>query len=158
MKIRMQSALLLLLTGSLFAGAGQAQNIEHAIKARQGLMQNYAFNISLVGAMAKGKAEYNAEVAQNAAENMMAIATMKNGALWPAGSGTDNIEFGDMTRALPENWTTYPASAEKGKKLVAALEEFLKVAGQGLDAMKGGIGDVGNGCKGCHKEFRAKKN
>ena len=147
----------LFIAASLFAGLAQAQNVEKAIKARKGLMQVYAFNLGIVGAMAKGKTEYNAEMAQNAADNMLAIAKMKNGPMWPQGSGNDHIEFGEMTRALPEIWSTYPAIADKGKDMAAALTAFSAAAGNGLDSLRGAMGDVGDGCKGCHKDFRAKK-
>jgi hypothetical protein len=30
-------------------------------------------------------------------------------------------------------------------------------AGNGLDAMKGAMGGLGGGCKGCHEKFRAPK-
>lgn len=139
------------------AGAAMAANIEKAIKGRQGLMQVYAFNISVVGDMAKGKSEYNAQSALHAAENLLAAASMKNGPMWPEESGNDNLEFGEMTDALPEIWTTYPEIGQKGADLISALEEFVETAGTGLDEMKKGLGPVGKACKGCHEDFRAEK-
>lgn len=157
--MKLQSYTMLLGVSLLLAGtAVAATNIENAIKGRQGLMQVYAFNVGLVGAMAKGKAEYNPETAQNAANNLLAAATMKNGPMWPKGSSTDNMEFGDTTRALPEIWTTYPEVGQRGADLISALEEFVQVAGQGPDSMKAGLGAVGKGCKGCHEDFRAEKD
>ena len=150
---------MLLSVGILLSGsAAAATNVENAIKGRQGLMQLYAFNVGLVGAMAKGKAEYNPETAQNAADNLLSAATMKNGPMWPKGSSIDNMEFGDTTRALPEIWTTYPEIGARGADLISALEEFVQVAGTGLDSLKAGLGAVGKGCKGCHEDFRAEKD
>lgn len=139
------------------AGTAVAANIEKAIKGRQGLMQVYAFNIGLAGDMAKGKSEYNPESALNAAENLLAAARMKNGPMWPKESGNDNLEFGETTNALPEIWTTYPEIGQKGANLISALEEFVEMAGTGLDGMKKGLGPVGKACKGCHEDFRAEK-
>jgi len=111
---------------------------EKAIKARQGLMQVYSFNLGMLSAMAKGEQDYDAELAVIAAENLSAAASMNTGPMWPQGSSNEDHE----TRALPEIWSTYPLAS---------------VAGDGLDALKGGIGDVGKSCKGCHDDFRAKK-
>ncbi len=157
--MKIQQHVLAMLTGAglLWAGNTAAADIEKAIKGRQGLMQVYAFNLSLVGDMAKGKVDYNAETAQNAANNLLAVATMKNGAMWPEGSGTDHPEFGENTRALPEIWTTYPEIGQRGADLVSALEEFVKVAGKDLQSMGEGLKAVGKGCKSCHEEFRAEK-
>ena len=49
------------------------------IKARKAVMQIQAFNLSILGAMAKGKMPYDAKMAQNAADNLNATANMKNG-------------------------------------------------------------------------------
>ena len=157
--MKKQSLKLVVLTGLglALAGTAMAANIENAIKGRQGLMQVYAFNIGMVGDMAKGKSEYNAESAQNAADNLLAAASMKNGPMWPEESGNDNLEFGEMTSALPEIWTTYPEIGQHGANLISALEEFVEVAGTGLDGMKNGLGAVGKACKGCHEDFRAEK-
>jgi len=143
------------LVGVLVSGFALAADAEKAVKARQGLMQIYAFNMSIVGGMAKGAIEYNAQSASAAAENLLALASMKNGAMWPAGSGNDNLELADKTRALPEIWTTYPEIGQKGADMISALEEFVTVAGSGLDGLRGGLKAVGDSCKGCHQDFRA---
>jgi len=124
-----------------------------AIKARQGLMQVYSFNMGLLSAMAKGDMDYDAELASLAANNLSALASMDTGAMWPQGSSNENHK----TRALPEIWSTFPKVAEKGKAMVEASAALASVAGDGLDALKGGMGDVGKSCKGCHDDFRAKK-
>lgn len=151
-----QSILALALTASVIAPAAIAadKSIEKAIKARQGLMQVYSFNLGLLSAMAKGEMDYDAELAANAAANLNAAVTMKNGAMWPQGSGNDS-EY--KTRALAEIWSTYPEIADKGKAMAEASGALMAVAGNGLDALKGSIGDAGKSCKGCHDDFRAKK-
>ena len=126
---------------------------EKAIKARQGLMQVYSFNLGLLSAMAKGEADYDAEVAALAATNLSTVAGMNTGAMWPQGSSNEDHE----TRALPEIWSTFPKVAEKGQALADSSAALASVAGDGLDALKGGICDVGKSCKGCHDDFRAKK-
>lgn len=154
---RTLATLAVLATAALPVAAGadnHAKALEKAIKARQGLFQVYAFNLGQLGAMAKGEAEYDAETAQNAADNLLAAVSMKNGLMWPEGSDNAGIMKG-KTRALPEIWTTYPKIAEKSNALKAAAIEMQAAAGS-LDGIKGAIGNVGGSCKGCHDDFRAK--
>lgn len=124
------------------------------IKARQSVFQVYKYNMGLLGAMAKGETEYNAQVAVDAAWNLNAASMMKNGTMWPPGSDNSAVEG---TRALPEIWSTYPAIVEKGKALTDASTALVAVAGNGLDELRGAMGAVGKSCKGCHDDYRAKK-
>ena len=135
--------------------AGTASANENAIKARQSLMQLYAFNLGQLGAMAKGEVEYNADAAQAAANNLLAAASMNQMAMWP--QGTDSESMPGKTEALPVIWTTFPAIAEKGQALVDAATVMAAEAGNGLDAVRANIGAVGGSCGGCHKTYRVPK-
>jgi cytochrome c556 len=140
------------------AVAGQpsfAGEFDKQVKARKSLMQVYAFNLGILGAMAKGEMDYNADVARAGASNLHAAASMKNPTMWPKGSGSDAL--GDTTRAKPEIWSTYPKISEKGKDLVAAAARMANVAGNGVDAVKRNMKAVGDACKGCHESFRVPK-
>lgn len=139
----------------LSAGAdGHAKELEAAVKARQAVYQVYAFNLGQLAAMAKGEKEYNAELAQNSADNLFAAVNMQNGAMWPQGSDNAGPMKG-KTRALPKAWTTWPAIMDKHDALVKAATTMQASAGS-LDGIRGAIGDVGASCKGCHDEYRAK--
>ena len=129
---------------------------DKAIKARQSVMQLYGYHIGILSAMAKGKMEYNADLASEAANNLLAVNTLGQSTLWPQGSDDTNPENAE-NRALPAIWETYPKVAEKGKALNEAVVAMAGEAGNGLDALKGSIGAVGEGCKGCHDDFRAEK-
>ncbi|MBR9863913.1 c-type cytochrome [Neptunicoccus cionae] len=126
---------------------------EAAIKARQSLMQLYAFNLGQLGAMAKGTMEYDSGAAQAAADNLLAAASMNQMAMWPEGS--DNVAMAGKTAALPEIWTTFPKITESSQALVAAAESMASVAGNDLDSLRGAMGEIGKSCGGCHKSFRA---
>jgi cytochrome c556 len=126
-----------------------------AIKARQGVMQLRSFNAGPLFGMAKGKIEYDAELASMLANNLLLMTKMNNGRAWPKGS--DNDAYFGETEALPEIWSTYPEVAEKGKAYVKAVTELAAVAGNGVDALKSKISALGKGCKGCHDDFREKK-
>lgn len=125
------------------------------IKARQGEMQLRAFNAGPLFGMAKGKMDYNAEMASNLANNLATLLELDMGRAWA--KGTDNEAYPGKTTALPKIWSTYPEIAEKGKAYAKAVKELNAVAGNGLEALKGAVGDLGKGCKGCHDEFREKK-
>ena len=128
---------------------------EKAIKARQGVMQLRAFNAGPLFGMAKGKMDYNAELASTLANNLVLLNKMDSSRQWPKGSGND--AYSGKTAALPEIWSTYPEIAEKGKAYVNAVTELAAVAGNGVDALKSKISALGKSCKGCHDDFREKK-
>jgi len=155
MKLMKQACLLLIgiaLAGTSFAGSDPLLN---AIKARQGEMQLRAFNVGPLFGMAKGKIDYDAEMANKLAGNLKLMLDLDNGRAWAQGSDTE--KYAGETTALPKIWTTYPEISDYGKKYVIAVNELAAVAGDGRDALKSKIGAVGKSCKGCHDEFREKK-
>ncbi len=131
-------------------------HLEKAIEARQGFMKVVAFNLGPLGAMAKGEMDYDAETAATYAKNLEVLAKMNTGAMWPAGS--DNAALGeDKTRALPAAWEADSKVMDKHGAWTEASTQLAAVAGDGLDALKGAIGDVGKSCGGCHDDYRAEK-
>lgn len=129
---------------------------DKAIKARQAMFQLYSFNTGILSDMAKGKVDYDADIALEAAQNLDAAANLGQSQFWPQGS--DNETDGNArTRALPVIWETFPAIVEKADALKMATAALAPVAGNGLDALKGAMGDVGASCKGCHDDYRAEK-
>lgn len=126
------------------------------IKARQSDMQIRSFSAGPLFGMAKGKMPYDAELASKLANNLKTLLELDMGRAWKKGTGND--AYPGKTTALPKIWTNYPDVAEKGKAYAKAVDELVAVAGNGLDALKGTIGAVGKGCKGCHDNFREKKN
>ena len=151
------------LSGAVFAAAlavtgmsaGADEAAEKAIKARKAQMQLYSWNLGALGAMAKGNVAYDAKAASSAANNLLALANLDAGSMWP--QGTDSTAMPGKTRAKAEAWTTYPKVAEKGKEFNAAAVELASVAGNGLEALQAAVGAVGKTCGGCHKPFREEK-
>ena len=125
------------------------------IKARQSEMQLRSFNAGPLFGMAKGKIAYDAELAGKLANNLKTLLELDMGRAWE--KGTDNKAYPGKTRALPKVWTTYPEISKKGKAYAKAVGELAAVAGNGLDALKGEVGALGKGCKGCHDDFREEK-
>lgn len=128
---------------------------ESEIEARQSFMHVMKFYMGILGDMAKGKVEYNAELADTTAKNIYAASQFNNGAMWPQGSGNDNPKLAELTGALPAIWTSYPKVAEKHQTWSEASAVLAENAGKGLDSLRQSIGPVGKSCKGCHDSFKA---
>lgn len=127
---------------------------DKAIKARQAMFQLYSFSSGILGAMAKGKMDYNAELAAEMAANLDAAANLGQSAFWPAGSDNSNPDNA-RTRALPAIWDDFAGVQERAGALQKATADLAANAGNGLDALKGSMGAVGQACKGCHDDYRA---
>jgi cytochrome c556 len=143
------------LLGATFAATVQPAlaDAEGAITARRSYYQVVKFNAGPLFGMAKGNVAYDAEKAQMFANNLKALASMKNGAMWA--KGTDNVAMKGKTRALPAIWAADSKVAEKGAAWRIAIDELVKVAGKGLDGLKPAVGELGKSCGGCHKPYRA---
>ncbi|MEZ5779638.1 MAG: cytochrome c [Paracoccaceae bacterium] len=125
------------------------------IKARQGIMNYRALNLGVLGAMAKGEAEYDAAAAQKAADNIAASAKLDVSMLWPEGS--DN-SANPMSTADAKGWTAEAGVGEKEEAFVTAAMAMQAAAGNGLDAVKEAMGPLGESCGGCHKVSRIPTN
>lgn len=129
---------------------------DKAIKARQAMFQLYGYHVGILSGMAKGKIDYDVDLAIEAAKNLDVAANLGQSTLWPRGSDNSNTE-NMKTRAKPAIWETFPAIVEKSDALKEATANLVANAGNGLDALKSSMGDVGGACKDCHSDFRAKK-
>ena len=142
---------------TMVAGVAVAESpFDGAIKARKGEMQMRAFNLGILGAMAKGKVEYNAKAASAAAYNLKVLSTLNGSAIWPAGS--DAGALGDVTTASADLWANFPKVIVAAKALGAAANIMADEAGKDLASLQAAIGGVGKACGSCHKQFRVKKN
>jgi cytochrome c556 len=138
--------------GAVFADDPADNPFAAGVKARQAQMQLYAFNLGILGAMAKGKADYNAEAAALAANNIVHIASIHQPQAWALGSDNSAVK---ETRALPALWQNFPDVGEKSKELFAAAQAMNAVAGDGQNAVGGAMGRLGAACSACHKAYRA---
>lgn len=146
----------LLMGATVVAVAADGGPHDKAIKARQAMFQTYGFNIGVLAAMAKGKMEYNATQASEAAANLEAAANFGQSLYWPAGSDSET-DGNARTRALPALWEDMAGVGEKAQALKDAAADLTLEAGEGLDALRGAMGAVGKSCKGCHDDYRAEK-
>jgi cytochrome c556 len=132
--------------------AAQWQKPEDAIKYRQSALTVMANHFGRIGAMAQGKAPFDAKAA---ADNAAIVSVMAN-LPWAAfGAGTDK---GMPNRARPEVWSDAAKFKSNQEKLVAEVAKLDSAAKSGnFDAVKTAAGAVGGACKACHDDFRAEK-
>jgi cytochrome c556 len=130
---------------------GHAGPYDGQIKARKALMQLYGHNMGILGGMARGKMEYDADAASAAAGNLAALATINQMSMWPAGSDSfDN----DNTRALPDICENFADVGAKGAAFSDAAIAMAAAAGNGLESLQAAMGPLGGSCGSCHKAYR----
>lgn len=128
--------------------AAQFAKSEDAIKYRQSAMFVMAQHFGRLGAMANGRAPYDAAAAAANADVVVAMAKLP----W-AGFGT-GTEGG---KAKPEIWKEQPKFKEFNEKMQAETVKLAAAAKAGnLDALKAAFGPTGASCKACHDDFRSK--
>ena len=152
----MKIKLLLALLSLSFAGAASAQlKPEDAIKFRQSGYGFMAWNMGRIKMNVEG-GQYNKEEVVKAANAIQAIANAGMGALYVPGS--DKGTGWEPTRAKPAIFT----DKEKVGKLAMAFNkeanEMAKIAATGDAAAVGAqLGKLGDTCKACHDDYKAKK-
>ncbi|MFN3662662.1 c-type cytochrome [Yoonia sp.] len=127
---------------------------ERAMTARQAHMSLYGFYLTPLGQMAQDRIPYDADVAAAAASNLAAMAAIDQSPFWV--DGTDSSL--ENSRARAEIWTNPDGYLEVKQNMEDATAALALVAGDGLDALKGAFGPVGQSCGACHENFRAPAN
>ncbi len=135
-------------TGS-FAESHSQEN--PAVKARKAHMGLFGFNLGPLGNMAKGEMDFDAETAQAAADNLVALSGINMMRYWPPGTSNADIEG---TRALPAIWEPGSEAQKHMQDLQQAAMTLAENAGS-LDGVRANIGAVGGACGACHKAYRA---
>lgn len=134
------------------AGPASAQfaKPEDAIKYRKNALFVMQQNFARVGAMAAGKAPFDAKVAAESA----AVAEYLSKLPW-AGFG-ESTDKGD-TKAKPEIWTESAKFKEYAEKMQTELTKLSAAAKTGnLESIKTAMGPAGESCKTCHDAYRNK--
>lgn len=148
MKKRLTATASLLALMLALPAAAQFAKPEDAIKYRKASFTVMAAHFGRVGAMASGKAPFDAKAAADNADIAAAMAKLPWTA-FPEGS-----DKGD-TRSKPEIWkdsAKYKEAADKMQTEMAKLAAAAKVGN--VDALKSAFGPAASTCKGCHDNFR----
>ena len=140
---------------ALLVAALADSHVPSSVKARQAVMQLNQYCLGILGDMARGKTEYNAELAIAAANSLKLIEAdgIDQSTMWAPGTST--AELGDVTRAKPEIWSTWPAITEPIGEIKTAIDAMVEAAGT-LEGLQSTIGAVGKGCSDCH-EYRVSR-
>ncbi|RVV99854.1 cytochrome c [Mesobaculum littorinae] len=144
-------------TSALIGTAGPAMaqdDLPPAVAARQHHMDLYGFNLALLGGMAKGEIDYDADAATGAAGNIAALAMLDQSGYWPEGTSSDDIEG---TRALPAIWENMDDFQSHIDALAEAATALEETAGDGVEAVRAGMGGIGKSCGGCHEDYRVSR-
>jgi len=133
------------------AGTVAAQSFqkpEDAIRYRQGALRVMAAHFGALGAMANGRAPYDAAAAARHADVLAVVHTLPWSAFTP---GTDKGE----TRAKPEIWSEAGKFKEGHERLHNDMVKLVAAAKTGnLDSLKAAWGPNSGSCKACHDNFR----
>lgn len=122
------------------------------IQQRQGQFNLIVHNFAVLGGMAQGRVDYDADLAQTAADNLFHITRHDQSRLWPEGTDSGSV---DGTRALPAIWENLDDFVAKFGALQDAAEAVQAVAGDGMDALRPAVGALGAACQACHQTYRA---
>lgn len=131
--------------------AHSAEDMDPNVNARHALMQLYAYNLGVLGGMAQGRMDYDADMAQSAADNLYHLSRSGSARMWP--QGTSNADL-DYSRALPAIWENMSDYGARYGALQEATAAMQAAAGTGLEALQGAIGPIGQSCGGCHRTYR----
>lgn len=124
------------------------QKPEDAIKYRRSALTVLAAHFGALGAMANGRAPYDAAAAARHADVINTVHTLPWTAFIP---GTDKGE----TRAKPEVWSDGAKFKEGHERLHNDMVKLVAAAKSGsLDTLKAAFGPNSGSCKACHDNFR----
>ncbi|ART56337.1 cytochrome C [Acidovorax carolinensis] len=131
--------------------AAQFAKAEDAIKYRQSALFVLGQHFGRLGAMANGKAPFDARLAQENADVVAAMARLPWAGFAP---GTD---AGAPTRSKPAIWSEQVKFKEHADKLEAESIKLAAAAKTGsLDNLKAAFGPAAQTCKSCHDAYRSK--
>ena len=121
---------------------------EDAIKYRQSALFVMGQHFSRIGAMANGKAPFDAKAAAEDADIVADMAKLP----WAGfGAGTEG------GKAKPEIWKEQAKFNDLSGKMEAEAVKLNAAAKTGnLDNLKTAFGPAANSCKSCHDSFRNK--
>jgi len=133
-----------------FSAAAQFAKPEDAVKYRKAALTVTAAHFGRMGAMAQGKAPFDAKLAT---ENAEIVANMTK-LPWAAfGEGTETAD----SKAKPEIWKQNAKFKEAAEKFQAESVKLLAAAKTGKeDAFKAAFSATAGTCKSCHDDFRSK--
>ncbi|MDR2154504.1 MAG: cytochrome c [Burkholderiaceae bacterium] len=125
---------------------------EDAIKYRRAAFTVMAKHFGHLGAMADGKAPFDAQAAAADADVLAVVSDLPFTAFGP---GTNKGAI--KTEAKPEIWQDPAKFKQAHEDMRAAMPKLIAAARSGsADQIKDAFGPTGKTCKGCHDSFKEK--
>ena len=136
--------------GILLTGGVQASGpVEKAVDYRQAVMNVYAWNVTSMADMVKGKVPFDPTVFARHAKDLAAAAQLELMAAFPEDSINDDS---DATDAI---WLDWQKFQDKHKALREQSAKLAEVAASGDEgAMKEEVRATSKTCKSCHDDFK----
>lgn len=136
------------LTFAAGASAQSFQKPEDAIKYRQGAFRVLSAHFGVLGAMANGKAPFDARKAAYSGEVIQLVSHLPFAGFVPA---SDKGE----TRAKADVWSDEARFHTAAEKMQGEVGKLATAARSGSpDNLKAAFGPAAQSCKGCHDNFR----
>ena len=133
----------------LAVNAQAADPVEKAVDYRQAVMNVYAWNVTSMGDMVKGKVPFDAAAFAWYAKDQAAAAQLELMAAFPEDSINDESDASDTI------WLDWDKFEEKHGALREQSAKLAEVAAGGDEgAMKEQFGRTAKTCKGCHDDFK----
>ena len=129
--------------------AAQFQKPEDAVKYRKAGMTLIAAHFGRIGAMASGRAPYDAAAANANAEVLTHLAALPFAGFV---EGTAGTEKGQPNAKVWSERAKFDAAAKKMQEEIGKLAAAAK--SNNLDTLKAAFGPAGGSCKSCHDDFR----
>jgi cytochrome c556 len=150
--IRLKIALscALLACAGIAAAELNQEQAERAVETRQSLLHLMGWNMSPLGAMARGRIDFDTARVQTNAERLAALSGMLADAF--AADTRSNDVATESLDVIWENPEDFAAKVEANMEAAGALVEVSATGDEG--AIKEAIGRLGSTCGGCHDDFR----
>lgn len=129
--------------------AAQFAKPEDAVKYRKSAFQVMAAHFGRIGAMAQGKAPFDAAAAQANADLVVTMSKLPFTAFVDGTSGTDK---GSPKATVWSERAKFDDGAKKMAEEVAKLQAAAKTGN--LDQVKAAFGNAAGTCKNCHDNYR----
>lgn len=122
---------------------------QDAIKYRQGAMNVLGAHFSALGAMASGRAPFDAQAAARHADVISMVSTL------PWSGFAPGTEKGADTRAQPDIWLDQDKFKQASDRMQGEVRKLAAAAKTGdLEKLKQAFRPAAASCKACHDDFR----
>ncbi|MGM0585526.1 MAG: c-type cytochrome [Pseudomonadota bacterium] len=142
----------LAVSGAAVAQEQVAPDLSEPISLRMNIMKQVGASMEAMGKMAKGETPFEERVA------VAAMRTMRAGALGYAAQFPEGSDTGMETEASPKIWEDRAGFEEAVAEFIADTGAALEMPPTNVEELKQAMGELGENCKGCHEDYRIKKD